>query len=87
MGNTTTVAEKWQRIAKDALADSRKRSRTQGQDYFAVTNTEHMSAVDCFNGTDYRAGKDESGGHNELIQLPVISPRVDGRMEDVGRSA
>ncbi len=80
-------SERWQRIAKEALWEHRKRTKLQCQDSLAIANTEHMSLVDCFNGADHRIGQNvvQNARLRHSPRLPTISPRVDDRLYDAGR--
>lgn len=69
------------------------RSAMQYQAPFKIVGREHMSGVDCFDGSQARAEKggeatttdDEQSGEVDP-DLLVIDPTVDGRLKDVGRS-
>ena len=64
-------------------------------DHIGVTEREHMSDVDCFDGASMRGAgpKTESGQAKEAVEaneaesdLLTIHPEVDGRLKDEGRS-
>ncbi|KAF8431807.1 Metallo-dependent phosphatase-like protein [Boletus edulis BED1] len=65
-----------------------RRSRMHYQDHFNITAREHMSCVDCYDGTKVRRGNDGKNGHEKTYKgdLLVIHPVVDGRFKDVARS-
>lgn len=59
-------------------------------DHISVTEREHMSPVDCFDGAAMRGeqtqeGKKGEGQENES-DLLTIHPEVDGRLKDKGRN-
>lgn len=71
------------------------RSAMQYQAPFRIVEREHMSGVDCFDGSQARREKggkntvtstDDEGNGKVDPDLPVIDPAVDGRLKDVGRS-
>ncbi|EIN07679.1 Metallo-dependent phosphatase [Punctularia strigosozonata HHB-11173 SS5] len=78
----------WQHAASLALHRTRRASHYR--DHMSVATKEHMSGVDCFDGAKTRGGEGlaeagaGSAGQNEE-DLLVITPEVDGRLEDVGR--
>jgi len=80
------AAQQWQHAAALAL---RSRSRAHYKDNINVSAREHMSGVDCFDGSKARRGRvadknngDEGGPRKE--DLPTIYPVVDGRLKDEG---
>ncbi|KAK7693184.1 hypothetical protein QCA50_002750 [Cerrena zonata] len=88
------AANKWRRIANAAL----RWSRAHYKDNIYVTEREHMSPVDCFDGQGLRTAlksddweKDEvrssAGISQEELEkdLVTIHPIVDGRLRDEGR--
>ena len=87
------AASKWRRIANAAL----RWSRAHYKDNLYVSEREHMSPVDCFDGEGLRAAlKSENWDNKEdtsarITQedmekdLVTIHPIVDGRLRDEGR--
>lgn len=75
------------------------RSKRHYQETLSVTQVEHMSDVDCFDGgkiikewgaPQAQAGKEEKGQDEKSSgkaadDLLVIHPVMDGRMNDIGR--
>ena len=62
-----------------------RRSKRHCQDTFQVSAKEHMSSVDVYDGQDARTGlgdKKETDDNDLLI----ISPFIDGRLKDEGRT-
>ncbi|KAF5372933.1 hypothetical protein D9758_001729 [Tetrapyrgos nigripes] len=83
-----TVAQHWKRAASEALIWA-KRSKGHYRGNLSVAATEHMSPVDCFDGKGLRRGSasnKEQVGQEPDKDLLVISPVVDGRFKDEGRS-
>ncbi|KAL1746984.1 Metallo-dependent phosphatase-like protein [Schizophyllum fasciatum] len=70
------------------LALKHRRPKAHYREQFNVSQTEHMSGVDVYDGKSARAGKQvETVDTAEYDpDLLVISPVVDGRMKDEGRS-
>ena len=71
------------------------RSAMQFQAPFRIVEREHMSGIDCFDGSRARAENggeeaspraDDEGTGKVDPDLLVIDPAVDGRLKDVGRS-
>jgi 5'-nucleotidase len=81
-------ATHWRLAASRALHGTR--APAHYRDHIGVTEREHMSAVDCFDGAAARGGAPQpaSGeeGTDEGHDLLTIHPEVDGRLEDVGRA-
>lgn len=85
------AANKWRRIAAAAV----RWSRAHYKDNLYITEREHMSPVDCFDGQGLRAAlkveNEEEGEENQVTQeelekdLITIHPIVDGRLRDEGR--
>ena len=75
------AAQRWKHVANWV----RSRSKRHYQDKFRVTNREHMSGVDCFDGEKVRIGKTGRlyGGNGDLI---VVNPILDGRLKDKAMS-
>lgn len=64
------------------------RSRSQVlKDEINVSAREHMSGVDCFNGSKARKGSvnGDEKRDNEDEDMLVIHPVIDGRLKDEGR--
>lgn len=83
----STVAQRWQNAAVNAL--QKLRPRVHYQDHFNITAREHMSSVDCYDGKKVRKGSGGNGGDGQektYEDLLVIHPVVDGRLHDVARS-
>lgn len=85
------VVSRW----RDAMHLAVRWSRAHYKDAIHVTTKEHMSDVDCFDGSKARASKiiDKGGkeAEDELHSygeedLAVIHPVIDGRLKDEGRS-
>ncbi|KAH7889945.1 Metallo-dependent phosphatase-like protein [Phlebopus sp. FC_14] len=83
-----SVVQMWHHAV--AAAMRRVRSGSHYQDIIDVTAREHMSGVDCFNGSRIRRGskvEDENSISNRYSEdLLAIHPTVDGRLKDEGRS-
>ena len=89
--------ENWKKAA--SLVSHRLRSTRHYRDHIHITNKEHMSSVDCFDGALARkAGQDidgtEDDGQGEVEEedmnvtkknLLVVHPVVDGRLKDEAR--
>lgn len=87
------AASKWRRLANAAL----RWSRAHYKDNLYVTEREHMSSVDCFDGQGLRTALNsvnwEKKGQQteakttqeEEKDLITIHPIVDGRLRDEGR--
>lgn len=83
------AASKWRHAAHLAL----RWSRAHYKDHIYVTEREHMSGVDCFDGAGARRGTTkrqaavgEEKGEEERQDLVTIHPIVDGRLHDEGRN-
>ncbi|KAH9952203.1 Metallo-dependent phosphatase [Amylocystis lapponica] len=79
------IAGKWRHAANLAL----RWSRAHYKDHINVTEREHMSEVDCFDGKGARGGETSKGQSNKKASkddLVTIHPIVDGRLKDEGRS-
>jgi len=76
---------KWRQATKTAL----RWSRAHYRDHIHVTQREHMSAVDHFDGKSLRRGdvgaSKEAGKDGDEEEVAVIHPLVDGRLKDEGR--
>jgi 5'-nucleotidase len=62
------------------------RSKAHYQDHLNVTAREHMGNADCFDGQKTRSGQavvHAGQGNGDLL---VVSPGVDGRLKDEGRT-
>jgi 5'-nucleotidase len=86
----SSVANKWRHALRLAV----RWSRAHYKDSIHVTSKEHMSDVDCFNGSGARASThdepekdgEEHGGHDHGEEdLILIHPVIDGRLKDEGR--
>jgi len=82
-GPQSQAALRWQRGAELAI----QYSKAHFQDQLNVGGTEHMSAVDPFDGAQARKGvpsgiKGDEAPDEDLL---VIHPEIDGRLKDVGR--
>jgi len=78
--------QQWQHAAALAL---RPRSRAHYKNHINVSTREHMSGVDCFDGSKARRGRvaDKKNGNDDgpaEEDLPTIHPVVDGRLKDEG---
>ena len=82
------VVSKWRQAAHLAL----RWSRAHYKDLIGVTAKEHMSSVDCFDGSKVRTKQHEEDGQEDPSfdqseeDLITIHPIVDGRLKDEGRS-
>ncbi|KAI0078996.1 Metallo-dependent phosphatase [Panus rudis PR-1116 ss-1] len=83
------TADKWRHVAQLAL----RWSRAHYKDNLYVTEREHMSDVDCFDGDKMRSNLGEEVVEKEKNEeetleedLITIHPIVDGRLFDKGRS-
>lgn len=65
------------------------RSRAHYQDHINIATTEDISSVDCHDGKHMRTSLIAQAAPSQRPvtdeDLLVVSPRVDGRFEDVGR--
>lgn len=75
------TAHKWKHAAHLAM----RWSRAHYTDTIGITEREHMSPVDCFNGEFMRNGKVGGSSAEDDKDLLVIHPIVDGRLHDEGR--
>ena len=83
------VVSRWKHAAHLAL----RWSRAHYRDHLRVTEKEHMSDVDCFDGGSVRGRKPRQETEEQPQEkldvseedLVVIHPIVDGRMKDEGR--
>ncbi len=91
--SSSRAREHW-RYAMDEIRQ-KVRSAMQYQAPFKIVGREHMSGVDCFDGSHARAEKggeavtaatDDGQSGKVDPDLLVIDPVVDGRLKDVGRS-
>ncbi|KDR81434.1 hypothetical protein GALMADRAFT_239326 [Galerina marginata CBS 339.88] len=76
----------WKHAA--SLAIHRARSKFHYQNHFKISETEHMSPVDAFDGVNARRGfecKEISTKEDE--DLLVVSPEVDGRLRDEAKAS
>lgn len=83
-GQQSQAALRWQRGAELAI----QYSKAHFQDQLNVCGTEHMSAVDPFDGAQARKGitsniKVDEAPDEDLL---VIHPEIDGRLGDAGRN-
>ena len=82
------IVSKWKHAARLAL----RWSRTHYKDHIRVTEKEHMSGVDCFDGSSVRNRK--AYGETKLKEtldvseedIITIHPFIDGRFKDEGRN-
>jgi len=80
----STATRQWQHAATLAL---RSKSHAHYKDQINVSAREHMSCVDCFEGSKARRGvAHKESGDDQGEDLPTIHPVVDGRLKDEGRS-
>jgi hypothetical protein len=78
------ATQQWQHAAALAL---RSKSHAHYKDQINVSAREHMSSVDCFEGSKARRGvADKENRDDRGEDLPTIHPVVDGRLKDEGRS-
>ncbi|KAJ3522883.1 hypothetical protein NM688_g8808 [Phlebia brevispora] len=86
------TVSKWRHAMHLAL----RWSRAHYKDNIHLSEREHMSPVDCFDGETYRRGRSidrnpkpeelDDTASTDLEDLIVIHPAVDGRFKDEGRS-
>lgn len=92
------VAQKWQhaaRLATRAIKDLHHHPHRRVRDHLGVSGREHMSDVDCYDGSRARrgekslpsVGQDEDKSKEQIEDLPVIHPEVDGRLKDEAGAA
>jgi len=76
---------KWADIVRRKVL---KTSKRQAWSSYHVASNEHMSHVDCVDGTLLRGGRArrEEEEKRMLSQLVLVHPHIDGRLQDVGRS-
>lgn len=83
------IVTKWKHAARLAL----RWSRAHYRDHIRVTEKEHMSGVDCFDGGSVRSRKaNDEAELKETLDVSeddiiTIHPFVDGRFKDEGRSS
>ncbi|KAI0085451.1 Metallo-dependent phosphatase [Irpex rosettiformis] len=88
------IVTKWRRAMRLAV----RYSRAHYKELIHITSKEHMSDVDCFDGSRARAGSraevgrleeddsDDCDRDRDDDDLVLIHPVVDGRLKDQGRS-
>ena len=83
------IVSRWKHVARLAL----RWSRSHYRDHLRVTEKEHMSGVDCFDGSTVRSRKAHGDGDDLKETLDVseediitIHPFIDGRFKDEGRN-
>lgn len=85
----------WKQIVVDKVLS---RSKKRMEEAFSVSGREHMTGVDCYNGTSTRGtgreatiSEQERKTRDEAVEvearehLVTIEPVVDGRMKDIAR--
>jgi len=80
------ILKRWKRVAN--IARRLARSRLHYQDQLNVSTTEDMSSIDAYDGENIRKGR-ESVERRHVVEdddLLVVSPEIDGRLKDEGRS-
>ena len=80
------VVSRWRHAAHAAL----RWSRAHYRDHIRVTEKEHMSGVDCFDGGSMRGRRPHVQEEQESLDvseddLITVHPIVDGRFKDEGR--
>ena len=83
------IVSRWKHVARLAL----RWSRSHYRDHLRVTEKEHMSSVDCFDGDSVRSRKVQ--GDDDLKEtldvseddIITIHPFIDGRFKDERRSS
>lgn len=85
-GTTLTAAQHWKHAASLALNWSRSKAHYQG--HINVCTTEHMSSIDPYDGKGIRTGNVRQNSVDDTgdVDLLIVSPKVDGRLKDEGRS-
>ncbi|KAJ7582554.1 Metallo-dependent phosphatase-like protein [Mycena floridula] len=84
---TPKAIQHWKQAV--GLASEWTKSRKHYQLHLNVCTTEHMSAIDHFDGQQARTGipsdvpRDFEGGNEDLL---VVSPSIDGRLKNEGRA-
>jgi hypothetical protein len=75
---------KWAQVVRQKVL---KTSKRQACNSYHVANSEHMSNVDCVDGEKLRRGQGRQKDEENKImsQLVMVSPRIDGRLQDVAR--
>jgi 5'-nucleotidase len=75
---------KWAEIVRQKVL---KPSKRQACNSYHVASNEHMSNVDCVDGEKLRKGQGRQGDeeNEKTSQLVVVSPHIDGRLQDIGR--
>ncbi|THV08018.1 Metallo-dependent phosphatase [Dendrothele bispora CBS 962.96] len=80
-----TVSQLWKRAVSQVIIQARSKGHYRSN--LGVAATEHMSVVDSFDGKGLRTSNEMQKGLDEPDDdLPVISPIIDGRFKDEGRS-
>lgn len=81
-----TATGKWKHAIDLVIHGAR--SRRHYRSHLNVSTTEHMSSVDPFDGSAARKGQASVLDSAKVDQdLLVISPEVDGRLEDIARAS
>lgn len=75
---------KWAEIVRQKVL---KTSKRQACNSYHVASNEHMSNVDCVDGEKLRRGEVRQGDEESetTSQLVMVSPHIDGRLQDVAR--
>jgi 5'-nucleotidase len=83
-GSEKHGSARWAEIVRRKVIKPSKRSAINS---YHVAGNEHMSGVDCVDGAKFRGGKDREKEAEERLRedMIVCSPRIDGRLKDVGR--
>jgi 5'-nucleotidase len=87
VGSESGPEQRWKRAVEKVLA-APSQSRTNYREHIQISMTEHMSAVDVFDGANARRGLEcRLGTEDELgHDLVVFSPRIDGRLKDMAKT-
>jgi 5'-nucleotidase len=83
--HASRATQLWKHAASVALRWARSRAHYREQ--LLVSTTEHMSAVDAFDGKEVRLGRKSNTEVNKSAEddLLVVEPVVDGRLKNEGR--
>ncbi|PVF93825.1 Metallo-dependent phosphatase [Serendipita vermifera] len=83
-GSQKHGSARWAEIVRKKVIKPSKRSAVNS---YHVALNEHMSGVDCVDGARFRGAIDREKEAEEKLRedMIVCSPRIDGRLKDVGR--
>jgi len=77
------------KAAVEKVIHRERLSKFHYRNQYNVSNCQHLSVVDAFNGGEVRKGRfgQQKELDSEEEDILVISPMIDGRFKDVGRDA